>query len=224
MILPTFDIEKEILGKDENSLVFGVDEAGRGPLAGPVVAAAAWVSPLIFDKEFPEKKLVRDSKTLSEKQRTAIYAYMKVSEDFVFTVEEVSSQMIDQMNILQASLLAMRMASEKIKNQISKFKMTNQDAKSSESKSIFLVDGNKKIPKLTDEQRIFTGGDGRIFSIAAASIVAKVHRDKQMKEYHEKFPVYGFNRHKGYGTAYHREQLTKFGACPIHRNSFNLLG
>jgi ribonuclease HII len=214
MILPKTTIEKEVLA-DGGKFVFGVDEVGRGPLAGPVVAGAAWVSPRIFEKDFPEKKLIRDSKTLSEKQREEIFRFISESGDFCFGIGEVSNAMIDRLNILNATLLAMRIAveeaMEKAKAKISNIKYQN---------ICLLIDGNREIPKLKYEQRLFVKGDSRVFSIAVASICAKVHRDRIMREYHKKFPLYGFDRHKGYGTSRHMECLKKNGPCEIHRKSF----
>lgn len=223
MIFPTTKIEQELLAKG-SCFVFGVDEVGRGPLAGPVVAGAAWVSPKIFGEDFPEKKLIRDSKTLSEKQRELACRFMIESDDFCVAIGEVSHAMIDRLNILNASLLAMRIAVEelieKIKNKESGIMNKAQNAKNMSNAIRLLVDGNRKIPKMKWGQRLFCKGDRNVFSIAAASIVAKVHRDHLMQKYHEKFPCYAFDRHKGYGTRIHFQQIQKNGPCEIHRKSF----
>ena len=214
MIFPDTKIENEILS-EENVDVFivGIDEVGRGPLAGPVVAAAAWVNPEFLDKKFELRNLIRDSKTLSEKQREEVFCFIEKSDDFQFGIGEVSPKMIDGMNILQASLLAMRIAAEEL------IKSNSTDYKSP-TISYLLVDGNKEIPKIKGRQRIFVGGDKNVFSISAASIYAKVYRDRMMKKFHEQFPVYGFDRHKGYGTKFHLDQIKKHGPCEIHRWSF----
>jgi ribonuclease HII len=213
MILPNIDKERKAM-EDGFNIVIGVDEVGRGPLAGPVVAGAAWVNPEILEKDFEFRDLIRDSKKLSEKQRDRIYKFIQESEDFILGIGEVSVEMIDKINILNAALLAMRLAVDEVKEQINKIKDTTED------KFCALIDGNKNIQNLEMEQRLFAKGDQRIFSIAAASVNAKVYRDELMKKYHQKFPEYGFDRHKGYGTKFHIEQLNKIGACEIHRRSF----
>ena len=216
MILPNTEKEKEFQ-REGFEIIIGVDEVGRGPLAGPVVAGAAWVKPEILEKEFENRELIRDSKKLSEKQRDKIYKFIQGDDSFVLGIGEVSVEMIDKINILNASLLAMRLAIdevvEKIKQQSSKKNIENK-------KICTLIDGNKNIQNLDLEQRLFAKGDQRIFSIATASINAKVYRDKLMEEYHQQFPEYGFAQHKGYGTKFHMEQLKKHGACGIHRRSF----
>lgn len=240
MILPTTKIEQELLAKG-SCFVFGVDEAGRGPLAGPVVAGAAWVNPDVFDRDFRQRGLIRDSKTLSEKQREEIFCFLQSSEDFCLGIGEVSHAMIDRLNILNASLLAMRLAVENLIGRImnhesrimkhesqpetgqplaEKIKLTDQNAKNMSNAICLLIDGNKKIPKIKHEQHLFCKGDRNVFSIAAASIAAKVHRDRLMQKYHKQFPCYGFDAHKGYGTRAHMEALQKNGPCKIHRRSF----
>lgn len=247
MILPNIKIEKWLLDNGVD-VVIGVDEVGRGPLAGPVVAGACWVKPGILEKEFEDRDLIRDSKKLSEKQRDRIYKFIQESDDFILGIGEVSVEVIDKINILNASLLAMRLAIDEVVDQIEIKQRGGRSsrrncAKRSEQgdgrggtsllrgnklntpvnkqlKFCALIDGNKNIQNLEMEQRLFTKGDQRIFSIAAASINAKVYRDRLMEEYHKKFPEYGFDRHKGYGTKFHIEQLNKIGACEIHRKSF----
>ncbi len=207
MKFPDTKIENEILNKKGGEVfIVGIDEVGRGPLAGPVVAAAAWVNPEFLDEKFELRNLIRDSKILSEKQREEIFCFMEENENFQFGIGEVSPKMIDKMNVLQASILAMKVAAEELM--------------SKESEVHLLIDGNKKIPKIKGKQRVFVGGDANVFSIAAASIYAKVFRDRIMKEFHEEFPEYGFDKHKGYGTKLHLEALKKHGPCKIHRWSF----
>jgi ribonuclease HII len=213
MILPKTKIEKE-LQKQNKNIVIGVDEAGRGPLAGPVVAGAVWVNPGILDLKFESRELIRDSKSLSEKQRQTIHDLLVENELFLIGVGKVSHQMIDRLNILGATMLAMRLATEEVIRKVS------DHVKVSQENVCVLIDGNRKIPKIGFEQRIFSKGDRNIFSIAAASIIAKVHRDKIMKRYHKKYPEYGFESHKGYGTKLHMQQIQKIGPCEIHRRSF----
>lgn len=213
MILPGTKIEKELHGQSKN-IVIGVDEAGRGPLAGPVVAGAVWVNPGILELNFEDRDLIRDSKSLSEKQRQKIHDFLVGNELFTIGIGEVSHQMVDRLNILGATILAMRIAAEQV------IKKAAKQAKVSEENVCILIDGNRKIPKIEFEQRIFSKGDRNIFSIAAASIIAKVYRDEIMKRYHKKYPEYGFNSHKGYGTRFHMQQIQKIGPCEIHRRSF----
>ncbi len=215
MILPHARIEKR-LKKDGVDFVIGVDEAGRGPLAGPVVASAVWISPGIYNRKFDKRKLIRDSKMLSPKQRGEIHEFIAQSDDFFVGIGEVSEKMIDQMNILNATFLAMRIAVENLMTNY-KLKMSN---KIPNRNACLLVDGNRKIPRIKHDQKVFPKGDRDIFSIAVASICAKVHRDEIMIGYHQRYPQYGFDTHKGYGTRKHMKRLEKHGPCKIHRKSF----
>ncbi len=181
--------------------VGGIDEAGRGPLAGPVVAAC-----VLIDKNFKmtdDLKGVRDSKKVTEKNREKLFEL--INDSFVDVgVGICDSETIDRINILQATFMAMKIA-------ISNLKI---------KPNFILVDGNMAIPMISTKQGVIPKGDTKIFSIAAASIIAKVIRDRMMKVYSEKYPEYGFEKHKGYGTKKHVEMLGKIGACPIHRRSF----
>lgn len=217
MELPKIVIEKELAGKGVK-IVLGVDEVGRGPLAGPVVASAVWINPKVLEEDFDERSLVRDSKKLSEKQRNKICGYIANSDDFVIGIGEVSHKVIDKINILNATLLAMRFAVEDVMEKLDKLDIFACDVNDLES--CLLIDGNREIPKMEMRQRLFLQGDARVFSIAAASICAKVYRDDLMRQYHEKWPCFGFDTHKGYGTKKHMEALQKSGICEIHRKSF----
>lgn len=217
MDLPKIVIEKELIEKGV-MIVLGVDEVGRGPLAGPVVAAAAWVSPQALEKDFLERGLVRDSKKLSEKQRNKICKYILNSDDFVIGIGEISHKTVDKINILNASLLAMKIAVEDVMDKFTATDHFSGDVR--KLKSCLLVDGNREIPKMEMQQRLFSKGDAKIFSIAVASICAKVYRDELMQQYHSKWPCFGFDAHKGYGTKRHLIALQKFGICEIHRKSF----
>ena len=218
-IISTFELEKELLGK-EFDFVVGIDEVGRGPLAGPVVAAAAMVKRNDFlnlsaKEESPEAKswdLVRDSKTLSEKQRDEVYDF--ISEHFHLGIGICDHETIDRVNILQASFLAMKKALSQIRASMSR-EHDNLD-----DRLAVILDGNSKIPNLSLKQMAIPKGDGKVKSISAASIVAKVTRDRMMQELHKKYPQYGFDRHKGYGTKVHMDALREFGPCEIHRKSF----
>jgi ribonuclease HII len=178
--------------------VAGVDEAGRGPLAGPVVAAA-----VIFPREFRNKE-INDSKKLSAAKRETLYDIIK-KEAIAVGVGVVESDLIDQINILRASLQAMSEAVQELNT----------------SPDYLLVDGLHRVP-LPTPQKPIVKGDALSISIAAASIIAKVSRDRIMEMYHRQFPQYNFIRNKGYGTEEHRIALKEFGMCKIHRRSFHL--
>lgn len=176
--------------------VCGVDEAGRGPLAGPVCAAA-----VILPRGLDIEKL-DDSKKLSPKRRQELYEII-VGEAVAWAVAMVDEKRIDEINILQATLRAMEEAVAGL----------------SQRPDLALVDGNRE-PCLTVPCETIIGGDGKCAAIAAASVVAKVTRDRLMEDLDEQYPVYGFAVHKGYGTRRHYEALHQFGPCPVHRQSF----
>lgn len=176
--------------------IAGVDEAGRGPLVGAVVAAA-----VILDPDNPIAGL-NDSKKLSEKKRNALEIEIK-RKALAWSVSSVDAEEIDRINILQASLLAMKRAVESL-DQIPDF---------------VLVDGNK-CPAIEYQVEAIVKGDSKVAAISAASILAKVDRDKQMVELHQQYPQYSFDRHKGYPTKVHMELLSLHGPCPLHRKSF----
>lgn len=207
-----FDLEKELLSKGYG-LIIGIDEAGRGPLAGPVVAAAAVCkidSLIIPEDKIKEFGLVRDSKKLSPKQREKVFAF--IQENFWVGVGICDQHTIDRINILEATYLAAKMAVSDL--------MKKAGQKSGASKIMVLFDGNKLIPNFSHEQKAIIGGDKLVKSISAASIIAKVTRDRMMLEMHAKYPQYGFDQHKGYGTKFHMEMIAKHGSSAIHRQSF----
>lgn len=177
-------------------LVAGVDEAGRGPLAGPVVVAA-----VILDPARPIVGL-DDSKRLPECRREALFPLIQ-QRALAWAVVEVQADEIDCVNILQATLLGMRRAVERL----------------AIPPGLALVDGNC-LPELPCPARAIVGGDGLEAAISAASILAKVTRDHLMREWHLRYPQYGFDRHKGYATRAHLESLARHGPCEIHRRSF----
>jgi len=207
MIHPHLEKEKFYWGEGLRFVV-GIDEAGRGPLAGPVVAGAVIVYPgKIRDIENePEFRFVRDSKTLSARQRDRAYDF--IIQNFQWGVGMSDEKTVDRVNILQAAFLAMKKAISDIKS------------KTKNAPEIVLIDGRSPIPNISIRQENIVQGDRNIFSISAASIVAKVTRDRLMLAWHEKFPQYGFARHKGYGTKLHFEMIKRHGLCEIHRKSF----
>lgn len=178
------------------SLVCGVDEAGRGPLAGPVAAAAV----ILPDGFLPEG--LDDSKKLTEKKREALYDVITEGA-LAWSVALASEKKIDGVNILQATFLAMRRAVEGL----------------GVTPDFVLVDGNRD-PKLGLPTATLVGGDGKAACIAAASVLAKVTRDRLMRQYDAAYPGYGFAKHKGYGTKEHYRAILTLGPCAIHRMSF----
>jgi ribonuclease HII len=188
--------EQATLLWDTPGLVAGVDEAGRGPLAGPVVAAA-----VILDDLNPIEGLA-DSKKLTAARREKLYDEIR-AKALCCSIAEASVEEIDRLNILQATLLAMRRAVEGLRLKPAKA----------------LVDGNR-LPVLDVLAEAIVKGDAKVPAISAASILAKVHRDRWCAEYDREFPQYGFAAHKGYGTAEHLAALRAHGACPQHRKSF----
>lgn len=179
------------------SLVAGVDEAGRGPLAGDVYAAA-----VILDMARPIEGLA-DSKKLTEAKREALAVEIK-QKALAWSIAKSSVQEIDELNILQATMLAMTRAVEGL----------------SVRPELVLIDGNRIPKQLFIPARAIVKGDATEEAISAASILAKTARDAALIELHQQYPHYAFNQHKGYGTALHLERLREFGACPAHRRSF----
>jgi ribonuclease HII len=179
------------------SLICGVDEAGRGPLAGPVVAAAVILSPEFTIEGIDDSKRLKPAQR--EFQRDRI-----INSSCLWGIGVVEPEIVDKINILQATFLAMRQAIAALKIE----------------PELVLVDGRMKIPDLSYEQRAIIGGDGSEACIAAASILAKTHRDALMCKFAEQYPEYGFAKHKGYGTQEHIANIMRLGPCPIHRKSF----
>ena len=208
--IATFEQEENLLASGFD-FVLGIDEAGRGPLAGPVVASVATIKDF-KNLDLTDKKwnFIRDSKTLSEKQREMMFDF--IHEYFYVGVGICDHQTIDRMNILEATYLAMKKA-------ITDFQKKQKELIQNR-RCIVLVNGDKIIPSLSLEQLAIVSGDKLVKSIAAASIIAKVTRDRMICEADKLYPQYGFAKHKGYGTRAHLEALGKYGPCPIHRLSF----
>jgi len=184
-------------GCSTNTLVAGVDEAGRGPLAGPVFAAA-----VILDPQRPISGLA-DSKILSESKRDSLYILIKESA-LSWSIAQASVEEIDERNILQATLLAMQRAVNGLHIQPDEV----------------LVDGNR-LPDLSMSAQAIVKGDSKVQAISAASILAKVERDKLMVDYHQHYPDFAFHVHKGYGTKQHVAEIEQFGFLDVHRRTFN---
>ena len=189
------EFEKEARAKGYKS-VCGVDEAGRGPLAGPVCAAAVILPEgVIIDG-------VNDSKKLSEKKRESLFDVIR-EQALSYSIAYATVDEIEEINILNATMLAMRRAIDGL-----------------EIKADYaMIDGNK-IPPIDIDAECIVKGDAKSMSIACASILAKVSRDRLLYKYAEEYPMYGFDKHKGYGTKVHREAILKYGPCPYHRKSF----
>lgn len=191
----TYEFEKEAMNEGFN-VVCGIDEAGRGPLCGPVCAAAV-ILPVDCEIEG-----INDSKKLTEKKREALFDVI-TSKAIAYSVSMVDAKTVDEINILQATFLAMRNAADSL----------------SVKPDIALIDGNAK-PGLEIEERTIVKGDAKSVSIAAASILAKVSRDRYMLEADKKYPQYQFAKHKGYGTKLHYEMIEQYGICDEHRRTF----
>jgi ribonuclease HII len=189
-------LEQKTLNWDTDGLMAGVDEAGRGSLAGPVVAAA-----VILDDLNPIRGL-NDSKKLTAKRREALFDEIR-ARALCFAIAQASEQEIDQLNILQATLLAMKRAVEALRL----------------PPKLVLVDGNR-LPTLSIRAEAIVQGDALVPAISAASILAKVHRDRLCEAMHQRYPIYGFDQHKGYGTAQHLAALQAHGPADCHRMTF----
>ena len=194
----TFELEASEMALG-NGPVIGVDEAGRGPWAGPVVAAAVLLDPA----RIPQG--IADSKELDADERSSLYATIVASSRYGVGIADV--ERLDRDNILNATMWAMSEAVRQLQ------------ATSGERAKLALIDGDRA-PRLSIPARTIVKGDARCLSIAAASIIAKVTRDRMMIEHAERFPGYGFERHKGYGTKEHQEAIARRGVCALHRRSF----
>jgi len=197
--------EKMLRGKGY-ACVAGIDEAGRGPLAGPVVACA--LTACVKLKRNKNFKLLRDSKKLSASERKRFYNLLTDCSSIEWGIGRVSEKVIDKINIFQATKLAMVRA------------VRNLEKKLGRKADFLLLDGNFNIPMQNISQKAIVKADEKVFSCTAASVIAKVSRDRLMVKYHKKYPQYGFDRHKGYGTKQHFAALQEYGPCEIHRKSF----
>ena len=183
----------------ENIIEAGCDEAGRGCLAGPVFAAAVVLPPDFYNE------ILNDSKVLTEKQRIKLRPLIE-KEAVAWAVEAVTNEEIDEVNILNASFLAMNRAVKKLKVQ----------------PEHLIIDGNRFRPQTNIPFTCMVKGDGRFFSIAAASVLAKTYRDEYMEKIHQKYPDYGWDKNKGYPTKQHRDIIKRIGITKFHRKSFRL--
>src|SRR3989344_4249027 len=209
---PTLKEEKK-LWKQGYKVVVGLDEAGRGALAGPVVAAAVATANLKSKNEKLKTilKNIKDSKQLTPKQREEFYKLITVNPCIIWGIGRVSEKIIDRINIKNAAELAMERAVKNLKMKNGKLKI-----------GYLIVDGNQLANRKlkTMNHKLIVRADEKVFSCAAASILAKVTRDNLMRSVHQKYPLYGFDNHKGYATAKHLKALRKYKSCAIHRQSF----
>ena len=197
-----FNLERKLRKKGYKNIV-GLDEVGRGPLAGPVLAVAF----MIDDYKNNTFKKVKDSKKLSAKQRNEIYNLLTSNKNIKWGIGKVSEKIIDKINILEATKRAMIKAIKDLEKK-NKLKI-----------NYLIIDGNFSIKTEIPQESVIKG-DSKIFSCAAASIIAKVERDRLMDKLHKKYPQYGFNQHKGYPTKKHRLMIKKNGLSKIHRLTF----
>ncbi|OGS06775.1 MAG: ribonuclease HII [Elusimicrobia bacterium RIFOXYA12_FULL_51_18] len=203
--MPLLKFDLSIIERSGTAYLIGVDEAGRGPMAGPVTAAAAFIPPAAY----PFLTEVNDSKKLSEKKRETLLVRMRAS-GVRFGFGFASPREIDEVNILNATFRAMSRASVRLASALG----------AGPSDILLLVDGPHRIRNFSFRQEAVVKGDGKSLSIAAASIFAKVVRDRWMMELDRRWPGYGFAIHKGYGTKDHMSSLDSLGPCPEHRLSF----
>ena len=195
------EFDKQQAISQESNFLIGIDEAGRGPLAGPVVACACFIPPSMV-QHFSD---VNDSKKISETKREELFARLTSGNGVIFGVGFATAAEIDRLNILQATFLAMRRAAQKFLNM---------------PDSCALIDGPYPVAGLTLHQKPIIDGDAKSLAIASASIIAKVTRDHYMTVLDKLYPGYGFSGHKGYGTAKHLSALKELGPCPEHRRTF----
>lgn len=199
-------IEDDLYLKGVKSIA-GIDEAGRGPLAGPVVVACVVM---------PQDSMiegVNDSKKVSEKKREKLYEQI-IEESIAYGVGIISQEEIDRINILNATKEGLTMAIKEMEKDL------KEKQRGFEKPEIILVDALTKIDTDGISYRSIIKGDAKSYSIAAASIIAKVTRDRIMRQWSEVYPMYGFEKHKGYGTAAHISAIKEYGLCPLHRRSF----
>ena len=209
---PSFDFQNNLFDNilDKKSVIIGIDEVGRGPLAGDVFACAVFIEETNFSNELENK--IDDSKKIPELKREKIFEELIKNKSVHYGIGRKSVEIIDSINILQATFLSMQDAYFNLKNKLN----------FSDENSYILIDGNMVPPFFKDfsNVRSVVRGDSLSLSIAASSIIAKVLRDNYMKDMSILFPCYGFDKNKGYGTKEHIDAIKKFGPCSIHRKSF----
>lgn len=208
MRYPNLNEEKK-LWREGYKIVVGLDESGRGPLAGPVVACAVSINPICEIRgKFVQIHKIKDSKKLTPKKREEFYKVLINHPQIKWGIGIVSEKVIDRINILEATRQAMKRA------------VLNLSRKIDYKPDFLIIDGNSNLPKIKLPQKCIIKADEKVISCTLASIIGKVKRDRIMERYHKKYPQYGFDKHKGYPTKKHRQMLKKYGTCKIHRQSF----
>jgi len=207
--LPHKTLERKYLAKGYECVV-GIDEVGMGCLAGPVVVCAILITTPFYNQRHPELAEVRDSKLTTQIMRERIAKALRATANISFSIISIPPRDVDAYNVLQAARRGMRIAVTRL---IKKEKFSNP---------AILVDGNRSIPDIAWFQKTIIKGDRKVFAIACASILAKVYRDASMRRAARRYPGYGLEIHKGYGTKYHYERLRVLGPSPLHRRSFRL--
>lgn len=202
--MANLNLERRLL--KQYTTIMGIDEAGRGPLAGPVVAAAVSLNSLNNKKLKKIVSLAKDSKKMTARQREKVFEMILKEKTLKWGIGEASNIAIDRINILNATKLAMKKAVFKIKKNL--------------KHTILIIDGNQRI-NIDCDQVAIINGDEKIFLCSCASIIAKVYRDRLMERLDKKYPKYGFKQHKGYPTKKHYASIRKNGLSPMHRKSFN---
>lgn len=227
MKLPHKTLERKLFNSGYG-VVYAVDEVGMGSLAGPVYVCATLFTKEFFEKSHKNLSRLRDSKQLLPHQRERFYDELLKERGIRYQLASCSPATIDKINIYQAARLAMRRAIRKLgyrvqgvgyRKKIGRCGLNPKPSTLNPS-TIVLVDGKTKIAGLDLPQMPIVKGDRKVFAIACASIIAKVYRDNMMRKYAKKYPCYGFEKHKGYGTKLHQAMLAKYGPCEIHRKSF----
>lgn len=208
MNYPNFNEERK-LGRRGYKRVAGLDESGRGPLAGPVMVAAV----IIRNTDGKRRRIkffrkIKDSKKLTPRKREEWFCWLTSQINIKWATARVSEKAIDKINILEATRLAMKKAVKNLKRKIG------------QEPDFLIVDGNRDLPNIKISQKCIVKADEKVISCSAASIISKVKRDRIMERYHKQYPQYGFDKHKGYPTKRHRQMLRKYGPCKIHRKSF----
>ncbi len=211
-------------GRNTTQYIIGIDEAGRGPLAGPVVVAGVRIAARNRRQAAGIFAGIRDSKKLSVKNREEWYAFLTMHSEIEWAVARVSPAVIDRINIRNAALLGARRVYAKLIPAYAGISLAGQGARGADisaPRARVLLDGGLFLPHSAGiKQETIIKGDEKVPLIAAASIIAKVTRDRLMMRLHKKYPQYGFDRHKGYGTVLHREMIRQHGRCDTHRASF----
>ncbi len=207
-MIPNLQEEKKLWQRGYKKVV-GLDEVGRGPLAGPVVACA-----VAINGPSPKIKNIKDSKQLSAKQREEIYKILTKHPNVEWGVGKVSEKIIDKINILEATKLAMQKAVRSLESKMLEAGPPTID--------FLILDGNFSIKSAIPQKSIIKG-DEKVFSCSCASIIAKVTRDRMMQKYDKKYPHYDFASNKGYPTRFHRQMIKKYGPSKIHRQTFTLV-